>query len=207
MNTNLLDHKDLTTIEAADGSKALVRKSEIERIQKEEAETEPVEYQLIFSKYPTLNSLACKYKRMVDYVAWQRDMLRIYTDSYLADVATLPQAEIYCSEHDFDMKNKGKGKLKAVFIIKKGREVLDKHRLVLNKVKAIDVHRIIDTHIYLLEMALHGKEEDYKNEEGPLHKFCKVINRPELLKTTVELIDAIKEMKTDGTIIEKKGEE
>ena len=205
MTTETFAHQDLTTVAAVDGESVLVRKADIERIQKEQADMEPVEYELIFSKYPTVDSLAFKQKRLVDYVAWQRDMLRMYTDSFLAGVAGLADADVYCIDNSFDMKAKGKGKLKATFLIKKDGEVVGKHRLVLNKVKETDMHRIIDAHIFLLEMALFGNTADYKNEEGPLHKFCKAINRPELLASTLELLGAIEAMKLDGTI-EEKGE-
>lgn len=205
--TEKIAHEELTTVLDVEGKPALVRKAEVERIQQEEAENdiEPVEYELIFSKYPTLDSLAFKQKLIEDYNNWQRDMLRLYTDSHLAATSAMPEAEVYCVDHSFNIKKKGKGKLKATFIIKEGKEEVGRHRLVLNKVKVSDIHPIIDGHMYLLEMALKGNKEDFRNEDGNLHKFCNTIQRPQLLATTLELLNAIEEMKIDGTIIEKEG--
>lgn len=205
MTNETLNHKELTTVPTVDGGAAVVRKADIEAIQNENKEIEPVEYELIFSKYPTVDSLAFKQKTLVDYVGWQRDMIRIYTDSHLAEVSALEDADIYCIDNSFTLKKKGKGKLKATFLIKSNGEVVGKHRLVLNKVREADINKLIDAHIFLLEMALFGKSADYNNEDGPLHKFCRTINRPELLASTKDLLKAIEEMKADGEVVEKKG--
>lgn len=170
----------------------------------ETEEMEPVEYELIFSKYPTVDSLAFKQKTMHDYVGWQRDMIRIYTDSFLADVSALPEVDVYCIDHSFKETKRGKGKLKATFVLKVNGEEVSRHRLVLNKLRTENENRIIDAHIYLLEMALIGNKADHKDENGPLHKFCSILSHNDLLKSTTELIDAILVMKTDGTIVENQ---
>lgn len=202
-----LDPKEFMTVETTDGTQALVRKEDIRKIQEDYKEEAPVEYELIFDKYPTLQSLEFKQKRMIDYVGWQRDMIRLYTDSHLAETSALPNADIYCIENSFDIKAKGKGKLKAKFVIKSDGETVDEHKLVLNKVDSSDINRIIDAHIFLLEMALFGNTSDYKDEKGPLHKFCMTINRPEVLTSTVKLLDAIADMKLDGGITTEHKEE
>lgn len=194
--------EDLVDVEAVGGGTVQIHKDMLDRIMKEDVDEEkPVTYELILKKYPTVDSLRFKNKQLSEYGNWQKDMIRIFTDSVLADVAALPEAEVYCTDHTFKLKNKGKGKLSADFLIKDTKQNQGYlHRLILNKVPASSVGMLIDAHMFLLEVALFGNTIDLEDENNPFKKFCNVTRQPKVWESTKELITKIKEMKETGEV-------
>ena len=157
------------------------------------------EYQLIFSKYDRISATEFKLKRMEDYVSWQRDMLRCYVDSFLIDDCIAGErVMVYCKDHQFKEKKKGKGKLKATFYItKESGEVLDIHQLTLLKAHKSNINKILDAHIYLLEMALEGHLNDPFSDDSPLKKFGALLDKPNVVKSTISMIQEIKNLRSE----------
>lgn len=164
-------------------------------------------YQLIFSKYKKISDTEFKLRKLDDYVKWQQDMLRCYTDSFLIDDSIAGEKVfIYCKEHQFKEKSKkGKGKLKATFVIKNEENaVLGIHHLTLNKVHKNNVNKILDGHIYLLEMALEGYLNDPFDEESSLEKFGRLLAKKNIVKATKTMIEEIKKIRSEDEALEQE---
>lgn len=164
-------------------------------------------YELIFSKYKKISDTEFKLKRLDDYVKWQQDMLRCYTDSFLIDDSIAgEEVFIYCTDHQFKEKSKkGKGKLRATFVIKNGEGlILGRHNLVLHKVHKNNVNKVIDGHIFLLEMALEGYLNDPFKEDSSLEKFGRLLAKKNVVTATKQLIKEIKNIRTEELTEEEK---